>query len=461
MTLESVESDSVAKTDGTACVILQVSKQSGANEVSTADAVAETMAQLQAENAAIVYSVPYLASDYINIAVDSAIQNIIMGVALAAIVVFLFLRRLGATATISVSMPVCILTVFVLMNVFDLTLNMMSLGGIAMGVGMIVDNSIVVLENIYRYAAEGHSRMESCVEGTSEVFLSLTASTLTTVAVFLPLGLTGGMAGMLFKDFCLTIAFLILASLVIAVTLVPLLCYFLLDENRVRRQALKQARKKDRPTLGSKLMNGYIRVLDFFVHHLGLGMLASLALVVVFTVTCLSTNMVLMPAMDQGMVAISVSTPIGTELEQTTAIADRIVAVSQENVPELETLYYTAQPESASVSLSLVDKSQRDRSSEEVANNLREQFQDIAGCEITVNATDMTAMMGGSDISVDITGDDYATLSMIAGDLAGQIARLEDAVDELKRVEELENARKEMEKINGEGTVSQKMFRAI
>lgn len=429
VTLESVESDSVAKTDGTACVILQVSKQSGANEVSTADAVAETMAQLQAENAAIVYSVPYLASDYINIAVDSAIQNIIMGVALAAIVVFLFLRRLGATATISVSMPVCILTVFVLMNVFDLTLNMMSLGGIAMGVGMIVDNSIVVLENIYRYAAEGHSRMESCVEGTSEVFLSLTASTLTTVAVFLPLGLTGGMAGMLFKDFCLTIAFLILASLVIAVTLVPLLCYFLLDENRVRRQALKQARKKDRPTLGSKLMNGYIRVLDFFVHHLGLGMLASLALVVVFTVTCLSTNMVLMPAMDQGMVAISVSTPIGTELEQTTAIADRIVAVSQENVPELETLYYTAQPESASVSLSLVDKSQRDRSSEEVANDLREQFQDIAGCEITVNATDMTAMMGGSDISVDITGDDYATLSMIAGDLAGQIARLEDAVD--------------------------------
>ena len=116
VTLESVESDSVAKTDGTACVILQVSKQSGANEVSTADAVAETMAQLQAENAAIVYSVPYLASDYINIAVDSAIQNIIMGVALAAIVVFLFLRRLGATATISVSMPVCILMVFVLMN---------------------------------------------------------------------------------------------------------------------------------------------------------------------------------------------------------------------------------------------------------------------------------------------------------------------------------------------------------
>ena len=125
---------------------------------------------------------------------------------------------------------------------------MMSLGGIAMGVGMIVDNSIVVLENIYRYSAEGHSRMESCVEGTKEVFTSLTASTLTTVAVFLPLGLTGGMAGMLFDDFCLTISFLILASLVIAVTLVPLLCYFLLDEKKVHEHALKRRRKKPSAT---------------------------------------------------------------------------------------------------------------------------------------------------------------------------------------------------------------------
>lgn len=101
-----------------------------------------------------------------------------------------------------------------------------------------------MLENIYRYSAEGHDRMTSCVEGTKEVFTSLTASTLTTVAVFLPLALTGGMAGMLFDDFCLTISFLILASLVIAITLVPLLCYFLLDEEKIRAHAMKQAEKK-------------------------------------------------------------------------------------------------------------------------------------------------------------------------------------------------------------------------
>ena len=248
------------------------------------------MAEIQARNGSIVYTVLYTASDYINMAVNAAIQNIIMGVVLAAVVVFLFLRRWGATATIAVSMPVCILTVFVLMNVFHLTLNMMSLGGIAMGVGMIVDNSIVVLENIYRYSAEGHSRMTSCVEGTKEVFTSLTASTLTTVAVFLPLALTGGMAGMLFDDFCLTISFLILASLVIAITLVPLLCYFLLDEKKVHQHALKKAEKKAKKHaagqfgLGHRVNEIYTKLLSYFVRHLWVGMLASVGLVAVFII---------------------------------------------------------------------------------------------------------------------------------------------------------------------------------
>jgi len=430
--LEATDPDAIAKTDGSACVVLQVSKQSGANEVATADAVVEAMEELHSKNSAVDYSVLYTASDYIDMAVNSALQNIFMGVILAAVVVFLFLRRFGATATIAVSMPVCILTVFVLMNVFDLTLNMMSLGGIAMGVGMIVDNSIVVLENIYRYSAEGHSRMESCIEGTREVFNSLTASTLTTVAVFLPLGLTGGMAGMLFDDFCLTISFLILSSLVIAITLVPLLCYFLLDEKKVHQRALEQARKKEsgRTGVGERLNQLYTGLLDYFVHHLWVGMAASAALVAVFIVSCLSTRMVLMPEMDQGMVMIAISTPPGSELNDTAAIADRVVEIAQENVPELESIYHITEPESSSVNLVLTDKEDRDRSSDQVANELREKLRDIAGCEMTVAASDMTALMGsGSDISVDISGSDYATLTMIADDLAAQISQLPDAVD--------------------------------
>lgn len=436
VTLETEDPEAIAKTDGSACVVLQVSKQSGANEVDTADAVVEEMAKLRAKNSAIEYTVLYTASDYINMAVNAAVSNIEMGVVLAAVVVFLFLRRWGATAAIAVSMPVCILTVFVLMNVFHLTLNMMSLGGIAMGVGMIVDNSIVVLENIYRYSAEGHSRMKSCVEGTKEVFTSLTASTLTTVAVFLPLGLTGGMAGMLFDDFCLTISFLILSSLVIAVTLVPLLCWFLLDEKKVHEHALKKAEKKakrhaeGKRSLGARLNEVYTRLLGYFVRHLWVGMLASVALVAVFIAACMSTKMVLMPSMDQGMVQISVSTPVGSEVKDTAAIADRIVDLAMENVPELESVYHITQPESSTVELVLTDKEDRDRSSDDVAQAMRELTADIAGCEITIAASDMTALMGsGADISVDITGNDYETLTMIARDLADQISLLPDAVD--------------------------------
>ncbi len=446
--LETEDPEAIAKTNGSACVVLQVYKQSGANEVSTADAVVDEMAKLQARNGSIVYTVLYTASDYINMAVNAAIQNIIMGVVLAAVVVFLFLRRWGATATIAVSMPVCILTVFVLMNVFHLTLNMMSLGGIAMGVGMIVDNSIVVLENIYRYSAEGRSRLESCVEGTKEVFTSLTASTLTTVAVFLPLGLTGGMAGMLFDDFCLTISFLILGSLVIAITLVPLLCYFLLDEKKVHQHALKKAEKKakkhaaGKAGLGHRLNDLYTRLLGYFVRRLWVGMLASAALVALFIAACMSTKMVLMPEMDQGMVQVSISTPVGSEVKDTAAIADRIVDIAIDNVPELESIYHISQSETSSLNLVLSDKEDRDRSSSDVANALRELVQDIAGCEITVSTSDMTALMGsGADISVDITGNDYETLTMVADDLAARISRLPDAVDvgtsEAKEVEQV------------------------
>ena len=443
VTLETTDREAVAVMDGAPCVLLQVSKQSGANESATAKAVESRMAELAAENRSVRYALPYLASDFINLAVSSAFQNIILGVALAAVVVFLFLRRWGATLTIAVSMPVCILAVFVLMNLFDLTLNMMSLGGIAMGVGMIVDNSIVVLENIYRYAADGHDRMTACVEGTKEVTTSVIASTLTTVAVFLPLGLTGGMAGMLFDDFCLTISFLILGSMAIALTWVPLLCYLLLDENKLRQDQLKRAQKKAPHPIIARvggwiraLYDRYIRLLDYFVHHLKAGMLASLGLVVFFSLCCLTAGMVLLPPMDQGQISITITTPIGSQVQETTAIADRVAAVAEANVPELESLYYTSQDETATVSLTLSDKSDRRRGSDEIADSLRPLLQTIAGCEMTVVSTDMSAMMGGSEISVDITGDDYATLAMIANDLGQQISALEDAVDVTSSVAE-------------------------
>ena len=433
--LEAEDSDALARMGTTPCVILQISKQSGANEVAVSDAVTARLEELRADTPSLRYAVPYIASDYINLSVDAAFSNILQGMLLAAIVVFLFLRRGGATMTIIISMPVCILSVFILMNVMDLTLNMMSLGGIAMGVGMIVDNSIVVLENIYRFIAEGRSRMDACVEGTKEVTSSVVASTLTTEAVFVPLGLVEGLAGMLFRDFCLTIASLIAASLIISLTLVPLLCYFMLDEEKVRRQMLKRAQKTPGPlsrgvsSFIGKLNSLYLRLLGYFTRHLKVGMLVSVALTVVFALTLISTKTVLMPDMDQGQVSVSVSMPIGSEVEEAAAIADRIAVITERECPELEDMFYIAQDESVSMLVNLVDKSERDRSSFEIVDALRPALQDIAGCEITVSASSSMEMMSGGDISVEISGDDYTTLGMIADDLTERISALPDAVD--------------------------------
>lgn len=437
---ESSLEDSAAKIGDENCVILSVNKRSGSNEVEISQRILNTLEELKSENPSMEYLVPYEASEYILQVANNAIQNILMGVVLSAVVVFFFLRRPGATVTISLSMPFCVLTVFLLMNFSGTTLNMMSLGGVAMCIGMVVDNSIVVLENIYRYAGDGHSRYDSCVLGTSEVFNSITASSLTTIAVFLPIGLSGGMTGMMFLDFSLTVVFLILSSLLIALTLVPLMCYFLLDENAVRLQKLQGANKVTKWThLLEKLSQKYRSLLAYFLRRRLAACVVSVVMVVVFLASCLSTNMVLLPEMDQGMVSITVDMPTGTEMEDTMSYGDRVMEIVEENCPELDNMYMTvgggmsmggSGGETASITANLVGRGDRSRSSKEVANDLKPLVRDIAGCEITISDSSMMASMtGGNDIQVNISGSDYDVLTQIATDLTEQIASLEDATE--------------------------------
>lgn len=428
--------ESAAKVDGESCVVLTINKRSGANEVEISNKVVKALEEVKEDNPSIEPLIVYKASDYIMQVAGNAIQNIVLGVILSAVVVFAFLRKGGPTVTISLSMPFCVLTVFLLMNIFDISLNMMSLGGVAMCIGMVVDNSIVVLENIYRYAGDGYSRYDSCVLGTGEVVTSITASSLTTIAVFLPIGLSGGLSGMLFKDFSLTVAFLIFSSLLIALTLVPLMCYFLLDENAVRLQKLTAGTKPSK--FGEKaawLSAKYHSLLAYFINHRLKACLISVAMVAVFLLSCLTTNLVLLPDMDQGMVSITVDMPTGTELEDTIAYGDRIMGIVQENCPELDNMYMTiggnlmsSGTESASITVNLVGRQERDRSSKEVARDLNDHFRDIAGCEITVGASSMVdSISSGNDIEVNVSGPDYDMLTRIANDLTQQIAALDDA----------------------------------
>ena len=436
ISMQPKDQDAVAKVNGEECLLLSVNKQSGSNTVEIAERAKAALDSLTGQSAALNWDLVMDQSDYINMTVDNAISNIWMGVLFAAIVLIVFLRDIGATVAISVAMPCCILFTFFIFFGLDITLNMMSLGGIALGVGMIVDNSIVVLENIFHYRSDGYERWDACVQGTKEVILSVTASTLTTVAVFLPIGLSGGMTGMLFREFCITIVALLSASLIISLTLVPLLCYILLDRGGVHRISASDPGTKERMIADKPLMRRYKKALELFITRRWIGIAITAGICVISVVSIALAGSELMPATDEGQVSVSVSMPSGSTMEDTAAIQDRIVAIAEQTIPEIEQIYYStgsstsvmSATSGASVTITLVDLKERDRSSDEVASQLRRDLADIAGCELTVSASSMS-ISEGTDISLQLSGEDYDLLAQTANDLAAEIATLPDAIN--------------------------------
>ena len=435
VSMQPKDQDAISKVDGEECIILSVNKQSGSNTVQIADLAKAEFDSLLKSNDSLQWNIVMDQSDYINMTVDNAIQNIWMGVLFAAIVLFLFLRDFGATMAVTIAMPCCILFTFLIMNVLGITLNMMSLGGITLGVGMIVDNSIVVLENIFTYRADGYDRLDACTKGTGEVIGAVIASTLTTVAVFLPIALSGGMAGMMFKEFCITIVALLLSSLIISVTLVPLLCYFLLGSTK--QKSVKPQGSGATPITEKPLSRVYRSSLNFLITHRWAGIALTVVICIVSVLSVSQAGMELIPEMDEGQVSVTVSMPNGSTMEDTAAIEDRIAAIAVDTIPELEQIYYStgsstsimSSSSGASVTISLVDLDQRDRSSADIAKQLRRDLQDIAGCELTVSTSSTMSMSTDSDISVELTGDDYDQLAETADDLANQIGALPDAIN--------------------------------
>ena len=438
VSMQPKDRSTIAKVDGEECIMLSVNKQSGSNTVKVAQSAVDRLNEVIAENDALQADVVMDQSDYINMTVDNAVQNIWMGVLFAAVVLLVFLRDLGATLSLTIAMPCCILFTFLIMNVCGITLNMMSLGGITLGVGMIVDNSIVVLENIFSYRADGYSRWDACTKGTGEVMTSVTASTLTTIAVFLPIALSGGMTGMMFKEFCITIVALLLSSLIIALTLVPLLCYILLGASKVSKAASAGSDELKATTIVEKpLMRRYRSSLKFLITHRWAGIAITLAICVLSVISIAMAGMELIPEMDQGQISVSVSMPNGSTMEDTAAIQDRIAGIVMDKVPETEQIYYStgdstsimSSASGASVTVSLVDLDKRDRSAQEITKQLRRDLADIAGCEITVSASESMSMSTDSDISVELTGDDYDQLAATADDLVEKLSAIPDAIN--------------------------------
>ena len=235
-TVETVEiaTTGYARTDGNPSLSLSVTKTSDANTVLVAEEVQRTLDEIGArhEGAIVVTTVSDL-SDFIKESTDGLVREGGLGAVFAILTIFLFLWSVRSTIVAAISIPLSILTALVVMQLTGISLNIMTLGGLAVAVGRVVDDAIVVLENIYRHRALGEDRLTASLRGPREVAGAITASTLTTVAVFLPLGFVGGLVSQFFLPFALTVTFALLASLICALTVVPVLAYLLIGKVKV------------------------------------------------------------------------------------------------------------------------------------------------------------------------------------------------------------------------------------
>jgi HAE1 family hydrophobic/amphiphilic exporter-1 len=239
--------------NGVPSVGISIFKQTGANTVQVAEAVHKEFESLKKElpeNTQI--NTVFDQSEFIKLSIDSVKSNALIGAFLAILIIFLFLRNVRTTLVIAISIPISIITTFIMMYFAGFTLNMLSLGGLALGVGMIVDDSIVVLESIFRYREAGYSAWESATAGAQEVAMAVTASTFTNVVVFLPVIFVEGIASQIFKELALTVSFALLASLLVALTLVPVLA------NRL----VQATTSPDEKTLYGRIMTAWGRALD-------------------------------------------------------------------------------------------------------------------------------------------------------------------------------------------------------
>lgn len=437
------DTDTYSIINGTEGVLLVLSKESDANIVNASDNVKELIEKISEEYPDINAMLLSDTSSYIKDSVKNVLTTAISAAVLAIIVLFIFLRDYKTSLIIGVSIPTSVISTFAMMYMTGMTLNILSLSGIAIGIGMFVDNSIVVLENIHRFFEMGYKPKDAAYEGTKEIAASITASTLTTVAVFIPMMFVKGTAGQMFGDLSITVVFSLMASLIVSVTFVPMACAKILT-NAQRRYKNKHIIKVGEflekwGVWIDNLESKYKEILAWCLSH---RKKTTKVIFIVFIGTLLllfTMDMEFVPSMDQGQVSISISLPTGTVIEETREITDEVLG-RIEDIEEIESFYvmggggamaaYTGgNSGEASINLELTSSKHRRASSEDIADIIKERIRDIPGAEIEVEAvTSAMGSFGSSGIALEITGDSYDRLIEITNELIPQIAALEGAV---------------------------------
>jgi HAE1 family hydrophobic/amphiphilic exporter-1 len=402
---------------------LYIQKQTDANTVEVANRVKAKMEEIKKDYQGLNVFLGMDQSEFIQNAINNVSQNALLGGLLAVIILFIFLRNIRSTIIIATAIPVSIIATFVLMYFAGINLNIISLGGLALGVGMLVDNAIVVLENIYRYRSMGEGKIESAKEGSSEVAMAIVASTMTTVVVFMPVLFVEGLAARLFRDLAFTVAFSLLASLVVALTLIPMLA------SKILKLSQKEFKRQQKP---GRIINLYKNLLIKALKHRWVVVLIMIIALAASLMLVPSIGFEFMPTADQGSFAISYTLPVGTSLAESNKAAEEIEKILN-NIPEVGIIMTTvgtpdmmqgiSSSNTGSINVDLVDLAERDRSINQIMEDLREKI-NIPDVNLTI-ATQ--SGMGGQEkpVNIKIKGNDFQILKEYSALVVEEISYIE------------------------------------
>jgi HAE1 family hydrophobic/amphiphilic exporter-1 len=411
---------------------LSVNKQSGKNTVEVAAAVRGEIERINLEIPQIHLTPIMDTSDYIQRSITNVGSSALYGGLFAILILLLFLRNVRSTAIIATAIPISIIATFIVIYFGGFTLNIMTLGGLALGVGMLVDNSIVVLENIYRLRESDRTLdgVNGAVQGTGEVTAAIIASTLTTVVVFLPLIFVRGIAGIMFKQLAYVISFALLCSLAVSLTLVPMLASRFLTPTRLEAGENETFLHKLFRVTGRFLdgiENRYKRMLHFALNHRP-GVVIGAALVLAASLALIPfIGTELMPAGDEGQVRVNVEMEVGTKLALLGETFRPIEAIVASEVPEAKNTiasmggsgWHSAGSHRGDMSINLKPLSERKRSSEQIAADLRKKLAGIPGATVRTRAGQglfILRMASGSadQLQVEVRGYDLETADALA-----------------------------------------------
>lgn len=429
------ETTELSRYNGEPSVALSIQKEASSNIVQVAERVRREIESIQESLGDSELVVVQDMSTFIRRSINNVTSNALLGAALAVLVLFVFLRSVRTTLIIAVAIPVSVIATFTLIYFSHTTINMMSLGGLALGTGMLVDSAIVVLESIFRHWESGKKRDDAAAEGAEEVGTAITASTLTTVSVFLPVVFVSGISGEIFQDLALTVTFSLLASLVVALTLIPSLAARLLSQSGNADQKRRGLVQK----FMEALQGWYFDIIHWALHHRASVLVIAGVVLVVSLALVPKVGMEFMPQMDEGSISVSISMPKGTKLEETNRIAGLIEEYCSK-MPEAETVYVSvgsgssgirlgdgSEEEKATVGLELVPAAQRQRSTFDLVNQLREYVAGIPGAEISVKAQSSYMASFGDPIQIELKGDDLELLEEAAARLKPIVAQVPGA----------------------------------